>query len=383
MGAESDQLGWLTLLLTPNLGVGTLRSINLPVSAYGLLASRSRAELRGLGLKRSLIDALQAPDPERLQAARDWLAHPHHHLIALADPLYPPLLKQTDDPPLVLLVNGLVDVLVRPQVAIVGSRNATTGGLQHAREFATALAQAGLVITSGLALGVDGQAHQAAMDAGGQTIAVGGTGPDQVYPARHRALAHRMVEQGAVVSCFAPGVGPRPGHFPARNRIISGMSLGVLVIEAGLRSGSLITARLAGEQGREVFALPGSTRNPYARGCHQLIRQGAKLVESAEEVLDELKPLATELADRLQRLIGEEDAVPSAGAQSTPSSPDLKQDQPAQQVLRAVGFDPTPIDRIIVDSQLDTATVSARLLQLEMAGLIEAHPGGRYSRLGG
>ena len=180
--------------------------------------------------------------------------------------------------------------MLRPQIAIVGSRNATAGGLSIARDFADRLSRAGLVVTSGLALGIDAAAHGAAIDAGGATLAVAGTGPDQVYPARHRDLALRIVDNGAVISSFAPGTGPRAGHFPARNRIISGMSAGVVVIEAGIQSGSLITARLAGEQGREVFAVPGSIRNPMARGCHRLIRQGARLVESPAEVVDELTP---------------------------------------------------------------------------------------------
>ena len=200
-----------------------------------------------------------------------------------------------------------------PRLRLSAAATPLPGGLSIAREFAEDLSRAGLVITSGLALGVDGVAHRSAMDAGGITLAVGGTGPDQVYPARHRDLARRIVDNGAVISSFAPGVGPRAGHFPARNRIISGMSTGVLVIEAGIRSGSLITARLAGEQGREVFAVPGSIRNPMARGCHRLIRQGARLVESPDDIVDELRPLIAELAGELRGLL-------APGATSAPEA---------------------------------------------------------------
>ena len=389
MGAESGPDGWLKLLLAPGLGIGTLGQLGIPPDDFPKLPDRSASELRRLGLKGAIIQALHDPDSERLQACKDWLAAPGHHLIPITDSLYPPLLKRIDSAPLVLLVNGSPDVLVRPQLAIVGSRNVTAGGREHAREFADSLSKAGFVITSGLALGVDGEAHAAAIEAGGLTIAVGGTGPDQVYPARHRQLAHQIVDNGAVISSYAPGVGPRPGHFPARNRIISGMSLGVLVVEAGIQSGSLITARLAAEQGREVFAIPGSIRNPMARGCHRLIRQGAKLVETAEEVIEELRPLAEQLADSLRGLIRRTTAeasqtvsVNAAQSDVNPSSPAMLHDVQTQQLLEAVGFDPTPIDSIIQRTKMSTQTVSAMLLMLELEGHVNAHAGGRYSRKG-
>ncbi|MEM7053843.1 MAG: DNA-processing protein DprA [Pseudomonadota bacterium] len=369
----------MRLLLAPGLGAGTLDRLELQPEDWPDLPARTAPELKQLGLNTAIVRALHNPAPDRLQACLDWLAIPGHHVLTITDPLYPPLLRRIDDAPLLLFVNGDVEVLVRPQLAIVGSRNVTAGGREHAREFAYTLSRAGFVITSGLALGVDGAAHKAAIEAGGLTVAVGGTGPDQVYPARHRDLAHRIVDNGAVISSFAPGVGPRPSHFPARNRIISGMSLGVLVVEAGEQSGSLITARLAGEQGREVFAIPGSIRNPMARGCHRLIRQGAKLVETPQEVVEELQPLSQELADSLISLI---DRPSSAQAESSLCEPPNAQpgDRQVQRLLEAVGFDPTPIDDIIERSQMPTQAVSSMLLMLELEGQVNAHAGGRYSR---
>ncbi|MGB0513964.1 MAG: DNA-processing protein DprA, partial [Wenzhouxiangellaceae bacterium] len=309
----------------------------------------------------------------RLEACLAWLEHPRHHRITRADPLYPPLLARIADAPPVLYVNGDAARLVQPQIAIVGSRNATPGGIRTATEFAGRLATAGLVITSGLALGIDGAAHRAALDAGGVTLAVAGTGPDQVYPARHRDLARQIVDNGAVMSAFAPGTGPRPGHFPARNRLISGMSVGVVVVEAGVHSGSLITARLAGEQGREVFAVPGSIRNPLARGCHRLIRQGARLVESADELLEDIAPLVRELAGELRLRLSDERDRKAAG--------DVADSAEIRRILDAIGHDPVSIDDIINRSGLSARTVSALLLELELDGRLTALDGGRYCRL--
>lgn len=374
MSAPAETIGWLHLALASGLGPATLDRLEVAPEHYGELALRPRRELLALGLSEAQVRALLEPDPESLDRALAWLDHPDHHLVTRADPLYPPLLARIDDAPPVLFVHGDPACLPGPQLAIVGSRNATAGGCEIAAEFASRLARAGLTITSGLAAGVDGAAHRAAVDAGGLTIAVAGTGPDQVYPARHRDLALRIVDNGAVVSSFAPGVGPRPGNFPARNRIISGMSLGVLVIEAGVRSGSLITARLAAEQGREVFAVPGSIRNPLARGCHRLIRQGARLVESADELLDDLAPLVGELAQELRaRLAGH--ATPA------PTTPDLEAKDPAvARLLAALGHDPVGVDQLIERTGMPTHRISALLLELELAGQVQALGGGRYVR---
>ena len=385
MGLEPDQLGWLKLLLAPDLGPGRLDALDIEAGRLSSLPDWSERELAQVGLARNFIQAIKHPDDERLQAAVRWLDHPAHHLVSRDDAYYPPLLRRIADAPLALFVNGSPEWLLRPQLAIVGSRNATSGGLAIARQFAEDLSRAGLVITSGLALGVDGVAHSAAMDAGGITLAVGGTGPDQVYPARHRDLARRIVDNGAVISSFAPGVGPRAGHFPARNRIISGMSAGVLVIEAGIRSGSLITARLAGEQGREVFAVPGSIRNPLARGCHRLIRQGARLVESPEEIVDELRPLIAELAGELRGLLTPRaaDAAQSDAAADAPADIDTGASNPkVEGLLAAVGYDPTSVDEIMARTELTTQAVSSMLLELELQGRVAAHGGGRYSKTG-
>jgi len=306
-----------------------------------------------------------AAGPRAAECARDlaWLAEPTHHLVTWLDPDYPPLLREIVDPPLVLYVHGRPDVLARPQLAIVGSRNPTPVGRQNAVAFARALCDAGLAITSGLALGIDAAAHRAALEAGGTTIAVAGTGLDRVYPPSNRELARAIAERGALVSEFPVGTPARPAHFPIRNRLISGLSLGVLVVEAAEHSGSLITARLAAEQGREVFALPGSIHSPLARGCHLLIRQGAKLVETAAHVLEELGPLA---------------AV-SANARLPASAPDEALAPNERAVLDNLGYEPTSVDALIERSGLTPDTVSSILLQLELRGLVLVGPGG-YQR---
>lgn len=368
---------WLALILAPGLGPQRVLGLAEQLPSLSDWPGLSNDQLRSCGLTRPQIDALHRPDADALQRALDWLDGPAHFLITRDDTLYPPLLKQIPDPPLALFVAGRPELLVYPQLAIVGSRNATPGGLEHARDFAGTIARAGFGITSGLAAGVDSSAHEGCLDAGGLTVAVTGTGPDQIYPARNKALAHRIIDHGAMLTPFPPGTPPLPGNFPARNRIISGMSLGTLVVEAGLRSGSLITARLATEQGREVFAIPGSVHNPQARGCHRLIRDGARLVETADEVIDELAPLAGDLARSLQALLGSDlrSELDNRGVETH-----LLEDEEYLKLLDAVGFDPTPIDTIIQRSELTAAAVSSMLLMMELEGHVAAHPGARYSR---
>jgi DNA processing protein len=336
-----------------------------------------------------------------LQSDLEWLQQPGHALVPFDDERYPAFLADLPHAPAALFVDGNIDALWQPQLAVIGSRNPTAGGLENARDFAGTLARQGFTITSGLALGIDGAAHQAALDAGAMTVAVLGSGLDEVYPATNRRLADRVRECGALVSEFPPGTQAQRSHFPSRNRIISGLSLGVLVIEAALNSGSLITARLAAEQGREVFALPGSIHNPLAKGCHRLIREGARLVETDAEILQELAPLAGRLAASLrEQVAGANHAVGASHArdsQSTsrkpvhrpkateklvnsPAEPNLADDPDYAQLWDCLSHDPRPVDTLIAQSGLTAKAVSAMLLMLELRGRVEAHPGGAFSR---
>jgi len=341
------------------------------------LLGAGKSDLARAGLDSGTIRALFRPDEALLDSDLEWLAAPGHALITWDSDQYPALLRDLSSPPAALYVDGESDTLWQPQLAVVGSRNPTAGGADNAREFSFALAQQGLTITSGLASGIDGIAHAAAMQACGRTIAVNGTGLDRVYPAANRALAERIRTNGALVSEFPLGTAPKRAHFPARNRIISGLSLGVLVIEAGLNSGSLITARCAAEQGREVFALPGSIHNPLAKGCHRLIREGAKLVESVAEILQELAPLAGRLA---RSLLADVEPRQAAAIDNAEPQPKLRLDPEYQQLWDCLGYDPLPVDSIILNSGLTAKAVSAMLLVLELSGKVEAHPGGAYSR---
>ena len=354
-------------------------------SAAGLVGAAS-AELRRAGLDDAAVAALKSPDAAALKRDLAWVNTPGNRLVTWGSEHYPPLLRDIPSPPAALFVAGDADLLWQPQLAVIGSRNPTAGGKDNARDFAGELAARGLTITSGMASGIDSIAHEAALDAGGKTVAVLGTGIDLVYPASGAALAARIRGSGALVSEFPLGTPARRQHFPSRNRIISGLSLGVLVIEAGLRSGTLITARLAGTQGREVFALPGSIHNPLAKGCHRLIRDGARLVESVADVLQELAPLAGQLAERLRGELA--DAGPVRPAQEAeaaalelgPMGPQLERDPEYRRLWSCLGFDPRPVDRLVEQSGLTARAVSAMLLMLELRGLVEAHPGGAFSR---
>jgi DNA processing protein len=304
---------------------------------------------------------------------RDWLAQPGHHLIAPDDTRYPVRLRQIENAPPALFVVGDPEVLAQPQLAIVGSRNPTPAGLDNAQAFAASLARAGLVITSGLALGIDAAAHQGALAAGGLTLAVCGTGLDRVYPARHRELAHAIARHGALVSEFPPGMPALAANFPRRNRLISGLSLGVLVVEAALQSGSLITARLAGAQGREVFAIPGSIHNPLARGCHRLLRDGAKLVESAQDVLEEIAPL---LGSAARPIPAAQPGRDDAAAAAVPGQPDPEY----ANLLQALGHEPARIDQLAERTGLTADALASMLLILELRGEVALVPGGAYQR---
>ena len=302
------------------------------------------------------------------QRDREWAEQPDHHIIDASSADFPDLLRQIPDAPLRLYVAGNIDALHLPALAIVGSRNPTEGGRQNAYQFAKHLGRAGFCIVSGLAEGTDSAAHEGALAGGGMTVAFLGHGIDSIYPARNRGLAKRIRERGALCSEFPLGSAPRREHFPRRNRLISGQSLGTLVVEAARRSGSLISARLASEQGREIFAIPGSIHNPMSRGCHQLIRQGAKLVESADDIVSELGPLVAHLMQ-------------------TPDDPETsgklsaEHDADYETLLQVLGFDPATADEIAARSGLTIEHVSSMLLILELEEKIEALAGGRYSRL--
>jgi len=315
---------------------------------------------------------LRAPgnrDPAGIERDLRWLELPGRSLLTDVDPLYPPQLATVPGHPPALFVMGDPAVLARPQLAIVGSRNATAGGRETAFEFASRLTAAGLAITSGLALGIDAAAHRGALAAGGITIAVCGTGLDRVYPDEHRALAAEIAERGALVSEFPTGTPPAAHHFPQRNRLMSGLARGVLVIEAAARSGSLITARLAGEQGREVMAIPGSIHNALARGCHRLLKDGAALVETADDVL------AT-LGLPMLALHAKSGSEAHDGAEIT----DTRLDSGMEILLNALGFGPTDLDRLVERTGLAAPTVISKLQLLELEGRVESLAGGRYSR---
>ena len=329
------------------------------------------------GLDAEACNAIRCPDAAVLAHGLRWLEGDGHHLLGWRDDAYPPLLRRIAAPPAMLFVAGDPGLLWRPAVAVVGSRTATAGGCANAAQFADALARAGLCVASGLAAGIDAAAHAAALEAGGATVAVLGTGPDIAYPARNRALMARIEAEGALVSEHPPGTQPLRTHFPSRNRILAGLALGTLVVEAALQSGALITARLAADAGREVFALPGSIHNPMARGCHRLLRDGAMLVETPGEVIEVLAPLALDLARALRGALEASAAVPPAtGVGLLPVDPDT------HKLWRAIGHDPTGMDELVERTGLTAAEVSSMLLALELEGRIAAEHG-RYSRIGG
>jgi DNA processing protein len=333
--------------------------------------------LKAAGLEDATLEYFRNPDSDLLEADEAWLSQPGHQLLTWDSEDYPALLRDIPSPPAALFVDGDSSLLWQPQIAVVGSRNPSAGGRDNALDFAAELSRQGLTVTSGLASGIDSCAHMGAINAGGFTVAVTGTGLDRVYPASSRPVADRIREQGVLVSEFTPGTEAQRSHFPSRNRIISGLSLGVLVIEAGLNSGTLITARLAAEQGREVFALPGSIHNPMSKGCHRLIREGVRLVENVQQIMEELAPLAGQLAGTLK----DPEQQPKQGRLEIGGrQPQLEKDPEYRQLWSCLGFDPKPADLIIEQSGLTARSVSAMLLMLELRGMVEAHPGGAWSR---
>lgn len=378
MAHHDDDRAWLLLLRTPGLSASRLRQLLVDAgrsaaSALDRLARRPETyRLSGAG-----VAWLAAPDEARIEADLAWMAEPGHRLLRCTDEDFPPPLEAITPAPVALWVAGDASLLLRPQVAVIGSRSAGPVGLANARAFARDLTAAGLVVTSGLADGVDGAAHAAALEAGGPTIAVVGTGPDRIYPRKHLALARAIVDQGAMATEFPPGTSARPDHFPRRNRIIAGLSLGTLVIEAGEKSGSLITARFAAEQGREVFAVPGSIHNPLAEGCHRLIADGARLVQRADDVVQVLAPAALELGRELAARLGGSEAARPRGT----AAPAWRDDPDYQRLLAAMGDDPVPLDELVTRTSLPVTSLASMLLMLELEDVVATLPGSRFQRL--
>ncbi len=360
----------LLLARAPGIDGAQVHALLQHHPSYASIASASPATLRASGASAALIEWLHAHRTDDLSTDLEWLAKDGHHFVAWGSPLYPRLLAEIPDAPAGLFVRGDPHVLSLPQLAIVGSRNPTPIGRENAHEFAAHLARCGLLVTSGFALGIDGASHEGALAAGGKTIAVCGAGLDIDYPKQHRSLAYAIAASGALVSEFPIGTPPLKNHFPRRNRIISGLSVGTLVVEAALQSGSLITARLAGDHGREVFAIPGSIHNPMARGCHQLIRQGAKLVETGADIFAELQGIVRVLAPISQEGTAERNAGESRA----------ELDKDYEILLDALGFEPAGVDSLVARTGFKADEVASMLLILELENRIKSHPGGLYVR---
>lgn len=369
-----EEAYWLALARAPGVGpihfARLLAQFNTP---YQVFAAGSHA-WQQFGLKGEIIHYLNNPDWPQVEKDLRWLEAAHNHLLTLHHPDYPKLLRDIHDPPAVLFVHGDYKLLSIPQLAIVGTRNPSHLGVQTALEFAEYLSYVNLVITSGMALGVDAASHRGALNGHGKTIAVVGTGVDRVYPAQHHELAHQIAATGVLVSEFPPGTPPRASHFPRRNRIISGLSLGTLVVEASLHSGALYTAQQALEQGREVFAIPGSIHNPLVKGCHKLIKEGAKLVETAADVVEELWMRMPAITPSINTV-----SLSSPPTQETTEEDEL--DAEYHRLLTYLCTGPTSIDHLVEQSGLTAETISSMLLILELRGLVAAQSGGLYTRL--
>lgn len=393
---EQEELrAWLRLVLTPRVGPGTARKLLAALGSPQAIFDAPAQALTALVARREATELGREPEglDQQLQATLAWLAEGlplasgrrSRFVLSLADPAYPQALLEAADPPLLLFAQGQLDLLARPAVAVVGSRHPTPQGQENAYAFAKALSEAGVTVVSGLALGVDGAAHTGALDglrdaACGSTIAVVGTGLDLVYPKAHQALAQRLSTQGLMLSEFALGTAPLAGNFPKRNRIVAALTRGTLVIEAALQSGSLITARLAAEMGREVLAIPGSIHSPQARGCHALIKQGAKLVETAQDVLEELQlGRLGQLANAGQVGQGALFGSPhDAGPGAEPADSTASEDP----ILSAMGYDPVSQEALSARTGWGAADLGARLLELELMGQVARLPGALFQRVG-
>ena len=392
-GADELQ-AWLRLLLTPGVGNESARKLLAAFGSAPAIFEQSAATLRKVGSER-LVSAVQT-EPEdlkgQLASTLNWLAAGNdRRVVSLGDAHYPAALLNITDPPLILFMLGsLVSKSGASEtlgtlncLAIVGSRNPTPQGEVNARQFAQTFGESRWCVVSGMALGVDGAAHDGALMGGGHTVAVVGTGLDRVYPKKHLNLAHRIAERGLIISEFPLGTPPLTSNFPRRNRIISGLSHGTLVIEAALQSGSLITARLAAEQGKEVFAIPGSIHSPQSRGCHLLIKQGAKLVESAQDVLEELRlPLSFAVAEAEDEKAAEAAKFAKVGDMTPTEKPDVSHEKKAEHpLLIALGYDAASLDALQARTGWPTAQLQAQLLELELSGEVARLPGGLFVRI--
>lgn len=354
-------------------GIGRVSLIDLRQKFDGdfnHIFSVSRNDLEVIGLSAQQIDQIKCPDEAQIEKELSWALQPDNHIVCYDDDAYPSLLKQTANYPALLYCSGNIDLLSNPQIAIVGSRNCTPGGAKTAHDFAAYLSRSGITITSGMATGIDTHAHIGALTGIGKTIAVTGTGLDQIYPAKNRQLAYDIHSNGLLVTEFPLGTSPRSENFPRRNRIISGLSVATLVVEAARRSGSLTTAHQAVEQGREVFAIPGSIHNPQSRGCHQLIREGARLADKASDIVEDLSSLLGYIA-----------TLPITEQPSDQTKGSHKLDEASTQLLEQIGYDPTSTDALVERSGLTINKVSSMLLLLELNDHIQSAPGGHYVRI--
>lgn len=380
---ENSLRNWLALSHIKKLGPVRIHSLLEVFETPSAVFDAGQSGWQQAGLSEKMIENLSAPDWNKVDADLKWLEQENANILTLDDDRYPELLKNIPDAPPILYTLGQTEILKLPQLAIVGSRNPTHGGTDTAHDFAAYITSMGMTVTSGMAMGIDTAAHRGALDVmekgvGGHgfTVAVTGTGLDRVYPAKNREIAHKIAENGVLVSEYAPGTPPLPSNFPRRNRIISGLSMGVLVVEAALQSGSLITARLATEQGREVFAVPGSIHHALAKGCHSLIREGAKLVETAQHILEELGGFAPNLEAQMTD-VGD-DALNGTLEGEKESNSQISADDEYKQVLKCVDFEPTSVDKVVERSGLTADAVCSMLLVLELQGYVTALSGGYY-----
>ncbi|MBM3351297.1 MAG: DNA-protecting protein DprA [Betaproteobacteria bacterium] len=359
---------WVALGNISGIGSQTFCLLLKTFSGPDQIYSASLRQLKEV-VSDSIAKAItQGPEQALTETFQQWLTQPDNHLVTLADSEYPKSLLEIADPPPFLYAKGNLRLLNQPSIAIVGSRNASVQGERNAEFFAHDLCQYGLCIVSGLALGIDGAAHRGALSAKGATIAVVGTGLDIVYPAKHRDLAHQIAEHGLIISEFSLGTPSKPQNFPKRNRIISGLSLGCLVVEANLQSGSQITARLAAEQGREIFAIPGSIHSPMSKGCHQLIKQGAKLVDCTQDIVEELK---------IEAVLDSTSLTSDAKTKTSNHS----DDRPGSKLLDAMGFEAMSLEHLVSISGLTVSEVSSMLMILELEGKVASLIGGQYQKI--